>query len=630
MLNRLKALCIIIAVAFVAIFSSQASVSAASEKGVQVKNNVSIIINGEKIQIQDPILNKSDHLLLPMRALYEAIGASVTWNKETLTASATRNGKTIDLTIDSEIAKVDGADVLVDVAPFMYKNRTYMPLRFVSENLDGIVNWDPVTQSVNITLTDESPAPPPEEPYILHMNNKRIVMTDPIIEKQYRSYIPADYFTDYLDDTNGKWLPNKSFELQIAGLSLVFTEESNRVLVNDEEVIMEEKPFIQNKKMYVPVSFVVNKLGGNLRYISEKKEMYIYVYHYMFTSPFIEKSYGSTSTPQLVPNARLEGTRDLFVSDNPETLTNEVIPKPNATLAQYHVQSTTATNKHRIFGWHYNDLGTDVMLGITVQNTSSTESIEVISAKGIAQKTGNSWVNHDIGLVIADAVLNEKLKKSDSTGIVIQPGETKIIETYELYDGYIIGFLHDLDIRSVNGGNTDYMIRTVLSKNGTDLTRINSDAVPLNLFANHPRGAWTNSTIMAEFPTYTVGSPEVGYNISNGKTDHLLTAENSLSQINGALGNPGHFGMNYKVAIPVVNPTGEPITVKLKLAGRGGLYSGAVKLNGKVLLVPSLRAGTEYVELPDYTITGPSETINLEIMHAGGANLPAAIYVETN
>ncbi|WP_253733008.1 hypothetical protein [Lysinibacillus sphaericus] len=43
-------------------------------------------------------------------------------------------------------------------------------------------------------------------------------------------------------------------------------------------------------------------------------------------------------------------------------------------------------------------------------------------------------------MTIADATLNNKLKKSESSGIVIAPGETKVIETYDLHHEYIIGF----------------------------------------------------------------------------------------------------------------------------------------------------------------------------------------------
>ncbi len=629
MFKKLRNTCIVSAVALATILPGQASATAISKDGIQIKNNVSITINGETISVNDPILNKSDFLLLPMRALYEAIGANVEWNKDTLTASATRNGKLVDLTIDSMNALVDGEEVAMDVAPFMYKDRTYMPLRFVSENFDGTVNWDPDTQSVDITLSDETPEQPQENPYILHINNHRIVMKDPIVMKQSRSYIPANYIYEYLDDSTGMWLPDNSFELQIAGMSFVFKDNSNQVLVNNEVVTLEEVPFVQKGKMYVPITFVVNALGGNLRYISEKREMYLYVYHYMYTSSFLEKSFGSTAYPEAVPSARLEGDRDLFISDNPETLTRKLVPKSNATLAQYDVNAIAATNKHRIFGWHYNTLGTDVKLGITVQNKSTTESIKVTESKGINQKTGNSWVGHDIGLTIADAVLNNKLQRSTSKGTVIEPGETKVIETYDLEYDYIIGFLHDLDIQAANGGKPEYTIRTVLTKDNSDLRTIQSEQVAVDEYAKHPRGAWPSATILAELPAYTVDSPEVGYNISNGRTDHLQTAENSFSQINGAVGNPGHFGMNYKVSIPVVNSSGTSKTIKMKLAGRGGLYSGAIKVNGKVYLVPSLRVGTEYVELPEYTIDGSSGTIELELMHAGGVNLPVAIYVGT-
>ena len=627
MFNKLKALCMVAALVFAFALSGQTSASAATDKGIQIRNNVTINIDGETIQIKDPILDKSNHLLLPMRALYEAIDASVEWNQENNTATAYRNGKVINLTIDSKTALVDGYEVAMDVAPLIYKDRTYMPLRFVTENLDGNVNWDPSTQTVHILL-DGSSEKPQEDPYILHVNNKRIVMEDPIVTRDSRTYIPADYLSDYLDDSAGNWLPDKSFELQIAGMSFVFKNGSNNVLINNESVTMQEKPFIQKGKMYVPITFVVDTLGGKLSYISEKREMYISVYHYMYTSTFLEKYFGPTSYPQPVPSARLEGDRDLLVSDNPENLTHSLVRKSNATLAEYQVKSTSATNKHRVFGWHLNKLGAGVKIGITIENTSSSESIKVSGSKGITQTTGIDWFGHDIGLTIADATLNEKLKKSDSTGIVIAPGETKVIETYELFEDYVIGFLQDIDIQAVNGGSTDYTIRTVLTKNSSDLTKIKSDPVAIDEVAQHPRGAWPSATIQADLPAYTVDSPEVGYNISNGRTDHLLTTENSLSQINGALGNPGHFGMNYKVSIPLVNQTGKTKMIKLKLTGRGGLYSGAVKFNGKVYLMPSLRTSSEYVVL-DHRMKGSSDTIQLEFIHAGGANLPVAIYVET-
>ncbi|MBT2687443.1 copper amine oxidase N-terminal domain-containing protein [Bacillus sp. ISL-47] len=629
MFARLRVLVVIAAVALSSLLSAgSSSVSAATliGKGLYIKNGVTIEIDGKKTVFNDPILNKSGHLLLPMRDLYEAIDAKVYWDKKNQTASAVRNGKRVDLTINSTIAKVNDKKVTMNVAPLMYKYRTYVPLRFVSENLDGKVYWNQGEQTVEITLNHQKI--PPEDPYVLHMNNKRIIMEDPLEERSGRTYIPADYFYNYLDSTSSNWVTDSQLEFQVAGLNFVFTNGSQNVLINQENVQIEEKPFIESGKMYVPVHFIVNALGGNLRILTDKRELYIYLYHYMFTSDFLEKTEGSTTRPAYVPNASLEGSRDLLVSDNPERVTPALVPNPAATLAQHNVNLADPVNEHRIFGWHLNKLGKEAKIGITIQNTSSINSLEVTGSKGYVKTSGNSWINYDIGLPIADKVLNDKLTDSASMGMVIQPGETKLIETYELHPNYIIGFLQDVDIRSINGGNSEYTIRTVLTTNNTDLTRIHSEPVPIDPYAAHPRGVWPNAEIRAVLPAYTVGSPEVGYNISNGKTDHFLTEENSLAKVNGSVGNSGHFGMNYKVDIPIINPTGEAKTIKLKIAGRGGLYSGAVKMNGIVYLIPTLKPSTEYVELPAYTVAGAEDMISLEIMHAGGASLPAAIYVE--
>jgi hypothetical protein len=637
MQKKLRNFIVLVIVLFASLSINLVDAGAATVRvgdGLYIKKGVTIEIGGKKVQFSDPILNKSGQLLLPMRDFYEAIGAKVSWSKKALTASASRNGKTVDLIINSKTAKVSGKQVTMNIAPLMYKYRTYVPLRFVSENLDGRVIWNQKQQTVEITLgestDDESNPPPQTDSFILHMNNKRIVMNEPVIIKGGRTYIPANYFYENLENSSGNWLSEQDFELQIAGLNFVFTKGSNNVLVNQEQTLITEKPFIQSGEMYVPVHFIVNALGGNLRLISSKNEIYIYLYHYMFTSDFIEKQQGATARPNFTLNAAPEGNRHLLVSDNPETLTPSLVPGTEATLSSHEMESAASLNEHRVFGWHLNRLGKKVSIGITIQNKSDTTSIEVSNSKGYVKKSGNSWINYDIGLPIADAVLNDKLNVSENQGIIIKPGETKVIEKYELYPGYIIGFLQDIDIKSVDGTNSSYTIRTVLSKDDGDLTKIQSEPVPIDRTAAHPRGVWPFSTILTEFPAYTVDSPEIGYNISNGQTDHLQTEENSLSKINGAVGNPGHFGIVYRVNIPIINPTGEPKVIKLKLAGRGGLYSGAIKMNGKVHLVPTLKAGTEYIELPEYTVQGQSDVISLEIMHAGGASLPAAIYVDSN
>lgn len=623
----------IVTIALLSFNQSTAFANQSVSKDLMIEKNVTVLINGQKVTFKDPVLNKSGRLFLPMRNVYEIIGAQVQWNQQTTTASAVRNDHQVAVTVNSETATVNGKKVTVNVPPFLYKDTTYVPIRFLSENLGGSVQWNQQTRTVGISLKDGQTNPPTaDEPYYLHLNNKRIVMDHPILTKQGRTYIPAQYLYENLENAKGKWLSSDQFELQLFGLIVVFTNGSNVIQINDEMVVTAEQPFIQSDNMYVPIKFIVNTVdeGGNLHYLSDKREMYIYLYQSMFTSKFLEKSFGTTPVPQSIPHAQLTGTRSLLVSDNPETLTTSDVPHSTATLAAQNVVTKNALNEHRIFSWHYNTLDKDIMLGITLENNSTTTTLQVTHSKGVFRKSSHSWFNYDIGLPIADQIMNNTLQPAESEGITIAPGETKMIQSYELLNSYIIGFLHDFDIQSVGEGENNYTIRTVIAKNKEDLTTIHTDPVAINASAAHPRGVWPSSSIIGEFPTYQIGSQEVGYSISNGKTDHLLTNENSLAQVNGSIGNSGHFGINYIVKIPIANATGQAKNVKIKLSGRGGLYSGAIQYNGQIHLIPTLKPGKEYIELPSYTVNEANEVITLELMHSGGSNLPLAIYIGTD
>ncbi|TWI59835.1 copper amine oxidase N-terminal domain-containing protein [Halalkalibacter nanhaiisediminis] len=609
----------------------EAQATSLIKPGLYKKDNMSIVINGERLQLADPILNKNGHTLLPMRALYEALDAQVSWDKASLTARAVRHNTTINLTIGSTTALVNNQRISLTTPSIMYQNRTYIPLRFVTENFDGTVVYNHQQQSVTITTT-QTPKPPSvvTEPYTLYLNNQRIMMEEPAIIRNGRNYIPAKYFYGYLENTAIQWLDSQTLEMQIEGLVFTFRNNQNNILVNQEPSHSSETPFFVGNDMYVPIHFIVNALGGNLRFMNDTKQIYVYLNRFMFNSEFLPKHEGSLNTPILVPEAKLTGERQLLVSDNPETLTSSVVPTPRATLSWHRVTTTKQLNDHRVFGWHVNQLGKKVNIGITIENTSETNSLTIPASTGMAKQSSNSWINYDIGLPIADAILNDRLQNKRSRGITIKPGETALIDEFELYPGYILGFLNDITIETdAPGQERNYIIRTVLSENASDLTTIKTEPVPVNRAAAHPRGAWPQSALETTLPEYRVGSPEQGYNLSNGRTDHLLTEGNSLATTNGAIGNPGHFGMTYRINVPLVNDSARTQTVRLKAAGRGGLYSGAIKVNGEIHLIPTLKPNQDYVELIDYPVGPGTDQIEIEVMHAGGAALPLALYIET-
>ncbi len=89
--------------------------------------------------------------LVPIRFVSEALGAGVKWNPETKQVVITDGGKKIILTIGSRDVLVDGEKQTIDCAATIQSNRTFVPLRFVSETLEAQVDYKAETKEIIIT-----------------------------------------------------------------------------------------------------------------------------------------------------------------------------------------------------------------------------------------------------------------------------------------------------------------------------------------------------------------------------------------------------------------------------------------------------------------------------------------------
>lgn len=98
----------------------------------------------------------NDRTMLPARFVAESLGAKVDWDEEkqlvTIVGVNEKNEEvTILITIDSDIALVNGKEVKLNSPAFIENDRTYTPLRFISENLGAKVDWNEEQQKVTIT-----------------------------------------------------------------------------------------------------------------------------------------------------------------------------------------------------------------------------------------------------------------------------------------------------------------------------------------------------------------------------------------------------------------------------------------------------------------------------------------------
>ena len=122
-------------------------------------NFVTVRVNGEDITFDDmealpQIIN--DRTMLGARTFYEKIGAKVDWNGKDKTVTVTKGSDKIVLTIGANKALVNGKEVALDSPATIIKDRTYIPVRFVSEAFGYKVKYDanegmPIVDIFNIT-----------------------------------------------------------------------------------------------------------------------------------------------------------------------------------------------------------------------------------------------------------------------------------------------------------------------------------------------------------------------------------------------------------------------------------------------------------------------------------------------
>jgi len=130
---------------FLALTLSIASFAGAQDIKVQIDGNAVLFPNAQPQKIHGRVL-------VPMRRIFEQLGATVSWDRATQAVTAEKDGKTIDLTIGRHIATVNGNEIRLDVPAMIVDGSTMVPIRFVSEALGAQVGWLEAERLVSIDM----------------------------------------------------------------------------------------------------------------------------------------------------------------------------------------------------------------------------------------------------------------------------------------------------------------------------------------------------------------------------------------------------------------------------------------------------------------------------------------------
>jgi hypothetical protein len=134
----------------------------ASILAVPVSAQPSIVLDGKPMKFEVPPVVENGRTLVPLRAIFEALGATVKWDESTQTITAVKGNTVIKMTIGNTTAYTGNRPVILDVPGKLVDGRTLVPLRFVGESLGAQVQYDSDTETINLTssmdqLTPKSP-----------------------------------------------------------------------------------------------------------------------------------------------------------------------------------------------------------------------------------------------------------------------------------------------------------------------------------------------------------------------------------------------------------------------------------------------------------------------------------------
>lgn len=99
--------------------------------------------------------------MVPIRVISESFGARVEWFNAERKVMIYFIGKTIVLWIGEMSALVNGQQKYLDAPPLIIGDRTFVPIRFISENIGGTVGWDQAERKVTISFEGETERPVP-------------------------------------------------------------------------------------------------------------------------------------------------------------------------------------------------------------------------------------------------------------------------------------------------------------------------------------------------------------------------------------------------------------------------------------------------------------------------------------
>lgn len=116
----------------------------------QGENAIRVFVDTSELVFEQEVVVKGGTMFVPFRALFEAMGMTVAWDKANQSVSGSKEGLQIALSTDRPSATVNGKQVALGAGAFSVNGSVLIPLRFVGESTGAIVHWDAKNREITV------------------------------------------------------------------------------------------------------------------------------------------------------------------------------------------------------------------------------------------------------------------------------------------------------------------------------------------------------------------------------------------------------------------------------------------------------------------------------------------------
>ncbi|WP_169086346.1 stalk domain-containing protein [Paenibacillus sp. PL91] len=168
--------------------SSAAAASASSKATASKAQQLQVVVDGKKLSLSAAAYAEKGVTFVPMRDIFTALSASVTWESKTQTIIGRKGNLSISLKVGNKQAVINGKTVKLDAPAVVRKGVTFVPVRFISEAFSAAVKWDSVANAVRITSPEAAEEAEYNE-WLEQQKNRPKLTSQQIVEKYDESIV---------------------------------------------------------------------------------------------------------------------------------------------------------------------------------------------------------------------------------------------------------------------------------------------------------------------------------------------------------------------------------------------------------------------------------------------------------